>query len=251
MQGQETSALDSPGRLEFILNRIEKKQALRAYYNKVYESYKSCLSRCPDDGISLEIGSGGGYAKKLIPELVTSDVIEYSNVDRIIDATKIDLPDASCRCILMLNVFHHIPDVESFLSEANRCLKKGGRILISDGHLGLLSRIILKYFHHEPFEPKIKEWKFRSSGPLSDANTALAWIVFQRDLDKFNTIFSNKLELVRYTPHTPLLYWLAGGLKQWSLLPGNSYILANLIDNLLLKISKNFGSFVDIELVKT
>jgi hypothetical protein len=55
---------------------------------------------------------------------------------------------------------------------------------------------------------------------------------------------------VRYRPHTPLRYWLAGGMRKWNLLPGGAYGLAKRFDQLLMRLSSNFGSFVDIELVK-
>ena len=56
--------------------------------------------------------------------------------------------------------------------------------------------------------------------------------------------------LVRYEPHTPLLYWLSGGLKKWSLLPYSLIGTVKKIEDLLLRISPEFASFVDVELVK-
>ena len=74
-------------------------------------------------------------------------------------------------------------------------------------------------------------------------------IVFHRDRPRFESLFP-KLKLREYTPHTPLRYWLAGGLKSWTLLPQAFFPAATKIDNLLLRVSHNFGSFVKIELEK-
>jgi SAM-dependent methyltransferase len=150
----------------------------------------------------------------------------------------------------MLNVFHHLSDVAAFLREVERCLVPGGRILIVDQHPGWLSTIIYRHLHDEGFDPDASDWRLISSGPLSGANGALAWIVFQRDRHKLADVVP-RLHLESYNPHTPLRYWMAGGLKTWSLLPGWAFGLASRVDRALMQLSKDFGSFVDVELVKT
>ena len=241
--------IDSPARAAEIRATILGKPALKQLYEEIYAKYSDCLSRCPSEGFALELGSGAGFAKQLIPELVTSDLIPYDTVDRVIDGTHMDFPDQSLRAIFMLNVFHHIPDASAFLAEAVRCLKPGGRVLIIDQHPGLISKPILKHAHHEPFRPEAPEWAFDTTGPLSGANGALAWIVFKRDLGKFQEKFPG-LRLEKYSPHTPFRYWLTGGLKNWSLLPRWAFRMATFIDRGLIQVSANMGSFVDIELVR-
>ena len=66
---------------------------------------------------------------------------------------------------LRLAVFHQFVDElgamltdeiaqgSAFLREAIRCLKPGGRIFMLDQHVNWLSRIVLRYGHHEPFDP--------------------------------------------------------------------------------------------------
>ena len=207
------------------------------------------MQSCPPVGIALELGSGAGFAKKIVPELVTSDVLPYQGIDQVIDGTSLPFPNQTLRLLCMMNVFHHIPDVGAFLSEAERCLVPGGRILIADQHVGPLCRPIFKYLHHEPFRPTAVNWKFESTGPLSDANGALAWMVFVRDLTEFEKQYPG-LKLLRYQPHTPLRYWLAGGLKDWSLLPCWAFGLATAADRLLIGIYPDLGSFTFVELVK-
>lgn len=241
--------LDAPSRGEEIRARIQEKGFLRRFYSEIYEKYKEVLATCPKEGIILELGSGGGFAKGVIPDLVSSDLIGYPGIDRVVDATKMPFESNSLRALFMMNVFHHIPDVKAFLHEAERCLMPGAKIYICDQHLGLISSFILKYFHHEPFDPKRPEWTFESKGPLSDANGALAWIVFQRDLEKYKKLFP-KLRLQKYLPHSPLRYWLSGGMRNWSFLPESAFSLATFIDQALIHISPQFGSFVDIEIEK-
>lgn len=241
--------LDDPARHQEIRDIIRRKPSLRLYYSEVYRKYRESLARCPKEGIALELGSGCGFAKEEIPGIVTSDVIPYPGVDRVIDGTRMELPDSSLRFLCMQNVLHHIPDAEAFFREASRCLLPGGRIFIVDQYAGWPSRWIYKYAHHEPFHPEADDWKFASQGPLSDANGALAGIIFERDREKFSRLFP-KLELVRYSPHTPLRYWLTGGLKSWSALPGWAFPAATALDSALARLSPKFASFVDIELVR-
>jgi SAM-dependent methyltransferase len=240
--------LDDPSRLDHLRATIRRKPALRAFYAAAYVRYAQCIARARPGGGLLELGSGGGFARELIPDLITSDIVAYDGVDRIVDATRLPFAEASLSFIGMLNVFHHIPDVAAFLDEARRCLLPGGRVLIVDQHRGILSTPILRYLHHEPFDDRAPDWRFASSGPLSGANGALAWMVFVRDRQRL--AHWPDLRVVGYTPHTPLTYFLAGGLKRWTLLPGHTMRLSAALDAALLRVSPELGSFVDVELVR-
>jgi SAM-dependent methyltransferase len=242
-------ALDTADRGEYIRQTILKKPSLRHFYDDIYREFMKCLSHCSENGIAIELGSGVGFAKSIIPGLVATDILPYEGLDLIVDGTKLPFADNSLRMICMMNAFHHIPDVKSFLGEAERCLVPGGRILIADQHVGILSRFILKYVHHEPFDPKAKNWEFDPSGPLSGANGALAWIVFMRDRKVFEILFP-QLNIVRYEPHSPMRYWLTGGLKKWNLLPGRTHSIWKIIDTFLTRLSPEFCSFVFIEILK-
>ena len=241
--------LDSPAGYDEIRRKIEKKPALRRFYLEVYREYQRSLQGCPRAGVALELGSGAGFAKEIVPELVTSDLLPYRGVDQVADATRLPYADQSLRLLCMMNVFHHIPDVGAFLSEAERCLVSGGRIFIADQHVGPISRPILKYLHHEPFDPAAANWEFDSTGPLSGANGALAWMVFVRDKAMFEKRFPG-LRLLRYQQHAPLRYWLAGGLKEWSLIPEWGIGMAEALDSLLIRLWPELGSFVYVEIVR-
>ena len=235
--------------LERATRRIRDKPALRAFYDEVYAKFAACLTRCPPGGQVLELGSGGGFLRDVIPEVVTSDVLPYPGIENIVDGTRMEFADASLRAILMLNVFHHIPDCAAFLREASRCLVPGGRLFLVDQYPSWLSTPIFRYLHHEGFAPEAADWAFPSSGPLSDANGALAWIVFERDRERLAREFPD-LEVVRFVPHTPLRYWLSGGLKAWSLIPGFAVDAATRIDHALARVSPRLCSFVDVEIVR-
>ncbi len=241
---------DDPAREAGLRALIAAKPALRRWYTDVYERFAARLAACPAGGTVLELGSGPGFIKDVIPEAVTSDVIPYPGVDLVADAAKLPFPDRTLRAVILLNVFHHLPDAAAFLREAQRCLAPGGRVLILDQHRGWISEPILRWAHHETYDPAARDWAFASVGPLSGANGALAWIVFERDRARLASVVPG-LHLERHRPVYPLSYWLAGGLKSWSLLPGAAFGAARAVDGALAAVLPRLGSFVEIDLVRT
>lgn len=242
--------LNSPDRFSQIRARVLGKASLKLLYHEVYKKYAECLKRCDvSKGIVLEIGSGAGFAKEIIPEITTSDIVEYPGVDLTLDATQMNFPESSVACICMFNVLHHIPDTPAFFKEVLRCLVPGGRIYMVEPYPGWIGAWVYRYLHHENYDPDVQKWEFESKGPVSDGNNALPYVIFERDVEKFKQQFPG-LSIARFQPHTPLRYWLTGGLKNWSLLPKWAFRGFTWIDSKLIDFSPNFGSFVDIELVK-
>ena len=242
--------LDDPARIDALRRRIRGKRALEGWYRECYAKFAECVARSPGSGAVLELGSGAGFLAELMPEVVTSDLLPYAGVDRVVDASRLPFAEGELRAILMLNVLHHLADVEAFFREAQRCLVRGGRVFLVDQYLGWISTPILRHLHHEPCDPGSPGWAFASSGPLSGANGALAWIVFERDRALFERRFP-QLRITTFRPHSPLRYFLAGGLKSWSLLPGAAFPLATALDEALARWSPRWCSFLDVELLRS
>ncbi|MBL0342950.1 MAG: class I SAM-dependent methyltransferase [Bacteroidetes bacterium] len=158
---------------------IEKKTFLNSLYIEWYTKIKK-ISNYNEYGNFLELGSGAGFIKKIMPNVVTSDVINISGLDKIIFANNIPFENKSLDAIIMVDVFHHIPNVREFLNEADRVLKTDGVIVMSEPWNSIFGRFIYTFFHHEPFKVN-SVWELANQGPLSSANGALPWIVFDRD----------------------------------------------------------------------
>jgi len=138
------------------------------------------------------------------------------------DATSLPIADGSLRSLVMTNVLHHLPDVRGFFLEAQRCLRPGGAIVMVEPWVTPWSKLIYGNLHHEPFDPASFAWGVSPGRPLSDANGALPWIVFERDRVRFTKDFPLlDVELIR--PIMPFLYLLSGGVSTRALVPSRTF----------------------------
>ncbi len=239
--------LDDPRTTLAHRDIILKKPFLKKLYKKWYAVFIK-KAREVNAGKYLEIGSGGGFLKEVFPEVITSDVLELPNIDMIFSAEEMPFADGELGAIMMLNVFHHIPRPYLFLSEAQRTLIKGGKIIMTEPANSALGRLIYKKFHHEPFDEKGGR-EIKPGNPLSNSNQALPYIYFERDLEAFRKSFPLlRIKEVKY--HTPFLYVLSGGVSRSPLLPYFAYNIAATTEWLLKPLSKQLGLFCTIEIEK-
>jgi SAM-dependent methyltransferase len=164
-------------------------------------------------------------------------------------ATNMPFKKNSIHAFVMIDVLHHIDDVEKFFMEANRCLTVYGQVIMIEPSRTLFGRFIYRHFHHEPYKPNAT-WNFSSTGPLSSANLALPWIVFMRDKRKFQRKFPH-LKIKRIYAFGPLLYLLSGGFTLPQLLPNFLYPAVKFFEFILSPFHKYLGLFYIIELEKT
>ncbi len=240
--------LDTPERALWHGKIIQQKIFLRNLYIDFYRQFQTAIKGRPVDGCFVELGSGGGFIKEIIPNVITSDILPIPTVDKHFSVLQMPFPCISVDAFLMINVFHHIPNPSLFLQEAQRCLKKGGKIVMIEPANTFFSRFIYQNFHHEPFDPQ-GEWSFPSQGPLSSANGALPWIIFYRDRKRFIQEFPN-LKIIGLFPHTPFRYLLSGGLSYKQLVPAGSFQLFTIFEKLLSPLFTFCGMFLTIELEK-
>jgi SAM-dependent methyltransferase len=197
---------------------IESKPFLRKIYSEWYSAILSVLGHKQD---VLELGSGAGFFSEYCPHVITSEVFSTPCVDVVADACNMPFVENSLDAIVMTDVFHHIPDVSRFLTEATRCIRPGGKIIMVEPWRTAWSEWIYVNLHSEPFIPQ-GTWEIPSSGPLSGANGALPWIVFERDRSLFSERFP-QWQIAGITPLMPIAYLLSGGVSMRSLMPGLMY----------------------------
>ena len=241
---QENADLDAPETTLIHRNIILSKPFLKKIYEKWYADLMKNLS---PSAIVVEIGSGGGFLKDIYPNVTSSDILPLPHCDLTLDATAMPFENNTLGAVVMVNVFHHIPDCAAFLKEANRTLCVGGKIVMVEPANCAWSRLIYQNLHHEPFDPTVEKWTFDSTGPMSSSNQALPFIVFERDAIKFEKEFP-QLRVVRKSYHTPLTYLLSGGVSMRSLVPSGSFEWLTKLETLVS--SRRFNMFFTLEIEK-
>jgi len=209
--------LDDPKTTNLRRQVIQGKPFLRNIYVDWYSQIAAALPE--GGGPVLEIGTGPGFLSEFVSGLITSDMFFSPGVRIVLDGLHLPFAAGTLRGIAMTNVLHHLPDPRGFFSQALHCVRPGGAMVMIEPWVTPWSRVIYTRLHHEPFEPETKDWEFPSTGPLSGANGALPWIVFERDRARFEQEFPQwSIELI--APLMPFRYLVSGGVSLRSLMPG-------------------------------
>lgn len=237
--------LDNPATTVLRKRIIASKPFLTAIYDEWYRMLAAALP--PGEGRTLEIGSGAGYCSQFIPDLITSEMFVCPGVRVVLDAQQMPFANGSLRAIVMTNVLHHLPRVSRFLSEASRCLRTGGKILMIEPWVTPWSRFVYSRLHHEPFHQEAADWSFASDGVLSGANSAIPWILLDRDRSLFESRFPElSIECIR--PFLPFRYLVSGGVGMRSLMPGFTHSAWAGMERLLESQMRHLGMFAFLSL---
>jgi SAM-dependent methyltransferase len=240
-------SIDDPRTTERRRAIIQKNRFLWRIYD---EWYRLIAGRIPEGpGSVFELGSGPGFLAQYIPGLITSEVFLCSDVQVVLDARLLPFSSGSLKAIAMVDVLHHIPDNRAFFKEAQRCLRPGGSVVMIEPWVSTWSRPIYTHLHHEPFELEAKDWTFPATGPLSGANGALPWIVFQRDREKFESEF-RELNIVEVRPFMPFRYLVSGGVSMRQLMPEATFTLWRTLESWLGKWPQHCSMFALIYLTR-
>lgn len=244
-------SLDSPDALVIQKNIIQSKPFLKKVYLTHYSDFISLekeMNSMP--GKSLELGSGGGFLKSVLPQVITSDVTVTPGVDRVESAYKLSFKEGELKAIYMTGVLHHMSKPREFFKEALRCLSEGGVVAMMEPHMSTFGKFFFKTLHHEGNDMKTHRWEFPQMGALSDANTALPYLIFDRDFEQFQKEFPD-FKVVKRTYHTFLTYGLSGGVGFRFSTPGWLYPLFYGLEKLLSPFMKNYlGTMQTIVLKK-
>jgi SAM-dependent methyltransferase len=213
-------AIDSPETTDRRRAIIASKPFLARIYQEWYRSIANSLPTGSEP--VLELGAGAGFLDEYVERVIRSEVFPCRGISVILDARHLPFTPESLRAIAMTDVLHHVPDVRSFFRDAAVCVRNGGVIAMIEPWVSPWSRIVYGHFHHEPFIPTSDKWEFEGIGPLSSANGALPWILFDRDRAQFEREFP-EWRIERVDLAMPFRYVLSGGVSMRSLMPGWSF----------------------------
>lgn len=200
---------------------LSNKKVLQDVFLDFYTIIKNEIGTDYLDKVIIEFGSGSGFSKQSIPNVITSDVRFSDNIDLIIDAQDTDFNSAYFDAIFAINVFHHIPDPSLFIFECERILKDNGVVILIEPNWNWFSKLIHQNLHNsETFNMDDISWVNSAiKGPLSGANQALAFNVFERD----RLLFINKFKFLNiykiYSVNNGLRYLFSGGVNYKQILP--------------------------------
>jgi ubiquinone/menaquinone biosynthesis C-methylase UbiE len=195
----------------------KKKKFLR----EIYSGWYTKIVRDLAPGKTLEVGSGTGNFKEYYKEAITSDVEKLPGIDLRVDAHKLPFRKNSIGNIVMVDTLHHLADPILFLEEASRVLKSGGRIIMVEPFPTVLSLLVYRKFHKEPFIFGADYFKpQKKTNKLAwDSNQAIPYLVFFKYRDKFEKKMGKYLKIVKAEKISYLMYPLSGGFEGPQLIP--------------------------------
>lgn len=243
--------IDGASTVEVHRRILQSKPLLYQHYLRWYQE---CLSAFEETkglpGEVVEIGCGSGFLEEVIPNLIKTDVVPNPYASKVMDAMKLDFGNETLRCIFLIGVLHHITFPSKFLQEAERCLVRGGRLVMLEGNNNFFQRFLMRYLdHYEYFDDSVEDWVNGSTGRMANANTALPWVIFVRDRARFEKEFPTlKINKIRY--HTFLSYVVTGGMTYRSFLPSFAAPLVDGVEKLASPFMEKLGTGMTIDLVK-
>ena len=228
--------------------RALHKPFLRQLYGEWYEVFIAEMENLPD-GTRIELGSGGSFFKLMEPSVISTDSLPFPTNDLTFSPLSMPFNSDSVSGIFMIDTFCQIPDTHAFLTEAQRVLKPGGKIIMVEPACSVWGRVANRWFCQKSFD-RSGAWPNPLSAAYKRVNSALTWIVFERDRSRFEGDFPGlALQSVDY--HTPLRYFLGGGNRFGSaLVPRSSYPFFCRADEWLSKHSQQWSMFVTVTLEK-
>ena len=126
-----------------------RKSRLREVYHDFYRLIASRLDPAVP-GLVVELGSGMGCIKEIIPQCVTTDLFSNPWLDRQENAYRLGFADGSVSHLILFDVWHHLRYPGAALREFHRVLAPGGRLILFEPAASWVGRIVYNYFHHEP-----------------------------------------------------------------------------------------------------
>jgi SAM-dependent methyltransferase len=185
---------------------------LRTLYTYWFSEVRDVLAPVMP-GAVFELGSGPGFSRQFLPGVRTSDLVRSQEHDCQIDATSPwPFQDASLDGVLLFDVLHHLSAPAVLFSEASRVLRPGGRLVMMEPYVSLLSYPFYRFLHVEGLDTRVEP--FTPDAPVDKdpfaGNQALPRLIFDRRADQFRDRFP-RLRIVERRLYSGFSYVATGG----------------------------------------
>jgi SAM-dependent methyltransferase len=126
-----------------------RKPMLREIYHGFYRQIAARIDpQVP--GPVVELGSGMGCIKDIIPQCITSDLFPNPWLDRRENCYQLSFAAGTVSHLILFDVWHHLRYPGTALQEFHRVLAPGGRLILFEPAASWVGRVVYQYFHHEP-----------------------------------------------------------------------------------------------------
>jgi SAM-dependent methyltransferase len=218
-------------------------EALRTLYTRWYRRVREELPP-PALGPWVELGSGPGLAREVIPELELSDVVRAPWHQHELDAESLPFEDGSLGALVLFDVLHHLPHPERFFTGAVSVLAPGGRIVICEPYVSPLSYPVYRFIHEEGCDLSVDP--FAASEASGDdpfeGNQAIPTVLLRRRRAELERRFP-ELVLREFEAFAGLAYPASGGFGRRRLLPLRLWRLLLAIEDRLPRALFRFVGF--------
>ena len=209
----------------------DKKKVLQLVYHSWYNKIRPYIKK----GTTVEFSCGIGNFKEYYKKCYSSDIRYYPWEDFTADALNMPIKSNSVDNIVVVDGLHHFPRPYEFIKEAQRTLKKNGRLLLIEPYISPFSYIIRKIFHHEEINMK----SLITTDKPTEANLAIPTLMF-RNREKFHDKFKN-LKIMKINYMDKISYLLSGGFNHKSIINEKDLKFFSKIENIFSPLNRLLG----------
>lgn len=135
--------------IERNLRAWNNKPVLRRAYREFHERIAAHIDRSLTGKI-VELGSGIGNIRDVIPGCLRTDLFANPWIDRVENIYSLSFAGGECSHLILFDVFHHLRHPRTALQECRRVLQSGGRVILFEPYISVAGRLVYGPLHHEP-----------------------------------------------------------------------------------------------------
>lgn len=237
--------------IESNLDSWKKKPLLHWIYRSMHEEIARAIN--PElDGVVVELGSGIGNIKEVLPQCLRTDLFPNPWLDQTENAYSLSFEDESVSNVILFDVFHHLRYPGSALREIHRVLRPGGRVVIFEPGMGLLGKLVFGLFHHEPLGLNEHIAWVAPDGWRSDD---VDYYAAQSNASRIFTLDQvgktvGEFQVLDIKQYAQLSYVASGGYSKPQLYPDSAYPFMRKLDRVLDRFPRLFATRMLVTLSK-